>query len=92
MTEADIRRRIVIRGVVQGVFFRDCTRAEAERHGVAGWVRNCADGSVEAVFEGAPDGVRALVGFCRHGPPRAEVRETDVREEPPEGLRGFSVR
>src|ERR687893_82609 len=66
---ADVeRRRVVVHGEVQGVFFRDSTRDEAERRGVAGWVTNRSDGAVEAVFEGEPDAVEALVSFCRSGP------------------------
>ena len=86
------RRRVIVRGRVQGVFFRDSTRTEAQRAGVDGWVRNRSDGSVEAVFEGAPAGVDALVGFCRRGPEWARVDEVEVVEEPCEGLRGFRVR
>ena len=66
-----VRRRIKAHGRVQGVFFRDSTRREAQRHGVAGWVRNAGDGSVEAVFEGDPEAVQALVELCRGGPGHA---------------------
>jgi len=77
---------------VQGVFFRDSTRREADRRGVAGWVRNCGDGSVEAVFEGPPDAVASLVDFVRAGPGHASVNDVDVESEQPEGLSGFDVR
>ncbi len=87
-----IRRRVVVHGHVQGVFFRDSTRRLAEREGVAGWVRNRPDGAVEAVFEGEPDGVERLVAFVREGPRDAQVDRADVTEEEPESLRGFSVR
>jgi acylphosphatase len=87
-----VRRRVVVAGHVQGVFFRDTTRREAERRGVAGWVCNRADGAVEAVFEGPPSDVDALVDFARKGPRGAEVSDVDVSEEEPEGLEGFSVR
>ena len=87
-----VRRRMVASGRVQGVFFRDSTRREAQRRGVAGWVRNCADGSVEAVFEGTPDAVAALVDYTRAGPGHAEVSALDVEPEEPEGLRDFDVR
>ena len=63
-----IRRRVTAHGKVQGVFFRDSTREEAERLGVTGWARNSEDGTVEAVFEGDPDDVEALVWFVRSGP------------------------
>jgi acylphosphatase len=86
-----IRRRAVIRGEVQGVFFRDTTRRMAASRGVSGWVRNRADGAVEAVFEGEPDAVESMLRFVREGPDRAEVNEVDVAEEEPEGLEGFTV-
>ena len=86
------RRRVVVRGAVQGVFFRDSTREEAERRGVDGWVTNRSDGAVEAVFEGEPDAVEALVEFCRSGPSRADVESVEVIEEEPEGLDGFRVK
>jgi acylphosphatase len=76
---------------VQGVFFRDSVRREAARHGVAGWARNCSDGSVEAVFEGPPDAVAALVDFCRAGPGHSQVARLDEEREAPEGLSGFEV-
>jgi acylphosphatase len=86
------RRRVVVHGNVQGVFFRDSTRQRAESRGVAGWVRNRPDGTVEAVFEGDPDAVEALVEFARSGPSHADVDRVDVRDEQPEGLSGFDVR
>lgn len=92
MTEARVRRRVLVRGRVQGVFFRGSTQEEAQRADVGGWVRNLPDGSVEAVFEGAPDAVAALVAFVRRGPRFAEVHEVEVREEAPEGERDFRVR
>jgi acylphosphatase len=82
----------VIHGRVQGVWFRDSIREQAEAHGVAGWVRNRADGAVEAVFEGTPDAVDRLVGFSGLGPPRAEVDDVEVTDEEPEGLSGFATR
>jgi acylphosphatase len=87
-----IRRRVIVRGLVQGVFFRDSTRRLAQRHGVSGWVANRADGAVEAVFEGEADAVERLVAFSRKGPRGAEVKSVEVTEEEPEGLSGFSVR
>jgi acylphosphatase len=74
------------------VFFRDTTRRLALQHGVAGWVRNNWDGTVEAVFEGEPDAVERLVEFCRRGPRGAQVERVDVHDEAPEGLQGFAVR
>ena len=87
-----IRRRVLIHGQVQGVFFRDTARRQAESHGVAGWVNNRSDGSVEAVFEGDDDDVEAMIAFCRQGPRGAEVDGVEVSEEQPEGLTGFEVR
>ena len=87
-----IRRRVVVHGLVQGVFFRDSTRRLAQRHGVAGWVANRPDGAVEAVFEGEADAVERLVAFSRAGPRGARVESVEVVEEEPEGLRGFAVR
>jgi acylphosphatase len=92
MAESPVRRRVRASGRVQGVFFRDSTRQEAERHGVAGWVRNCGDGTVEAVFEGPEDAVEALVDFTRAGPGSSSVSHVDVESEEPEGLTGFDVR
>jgi acylphosphatase len=87
-----VRRRVVAHGRVQGVFFRDSARERANAHGVSGWVRNCADGTVEAVLEGARDAVDRVVRFIETGPPQARVERVEVHEERPEGLRGFSVR
>jgi acylphosphatase len=87
-----IRRRVVVRGEVQGVFFRDRCRTEAGRHGVTGWVRNCSDGTVEAAFEGPAEAVEAVVAWCRRGPSRATVERVEVCEEPVEELSGFEVR
>ena len=87
------RKRVVVTGDVQGVFFRDSCRREAARvGGVGGWIRNRNDGAVEAVFEGAPERVAAMVAWCRSGPPRARVDRADVIEEQPEGLTGFTIK
>ncbi|MBD0328988.1 MAG: acylphosphatase [Thermoleophilia bacterium] len=87
-----IRRRVVVHGRVQGVFFRDTTRRRALARGAAGWVRNNRDGTVEAVFEADAEAVEALVAFCMEGPRGAGVERVDVLEEEPEGLSGFDVR
>jgi len=87
-----IRRRAVVRGRVQGVWFRDSTRTAAQRARVDGWVRNLADGGVEAVFEGTPTAVAGVLEFCREGPPAAEVSDVAVFDEAPEYLRGFRIR
>jgi acylphosphatase len=86
-----MRRRVLVHGSVQGVFFRDSVRRLAQQRGVSGWVRNNRDGTVEAVFEGEPDAVDALVDFCRRGPRGAAVEHVDVHDEEPEGLTGFDV-
>jgi acylphosphatase len=86
-----IRRRVVVHGRVQGVFFRDSMRRLAQQHGVAGSVANRWDGAVEAVFEGEEEAVRRLVDFARKGPHGAQVESIDVTEEAPEGLTGFAV-
>ena len=83
---------MVVRGRVQGVFFRDSVRERAQSRGVSGWVRNRSDGAVEAVLEGAADDVDALVRFCREGPSSADVDDVEATAEPPEGLAGFEVR
>lgn len=87
-----IRRRVVAHGLVQGVFFRDTCRREAERRGVAGWVENAYDGTVVAEFEGPSDAVEALVDWCRRGPSRAHVERVDVTDREPDGRTGFHVR
>jgi acylphosphatase len=87
-----IRKRVVARGNVQGVFFRDATQREAKSAGVAGWVRNRSDGAVEAVFEGDEQAVERMVEFARRGPRRADVEDLEVVDEDPEGLSGFDVR
>ena len=86
-----IRRRVVIRGTVQGVFFRDSCRQLANRRRVAGWVSNRADGAVEAVFEGDQVDVDAMVDWARTGPSQAVVTSLEVIEEEPQGERGFGV-
>jgi acylphosphatase len=87
-----VRRRATVQGHVQGVFFRDSVREQAQAAGVAGWVANRSDGSVEAVLEGPRDAVERLEQFLRSGPSRAEVEDLEVTEEKPEGLSGFEVR
>lgn len=85
------RRRVVVHGRVQGVWFRGSTLEEARAAGVQGWVRNLADGHVEAVFEGRPEDVERLVEFCRRGPRFASVTRVEAFEEEPEGLREFLI-
>ena len=87
-----VRKRVLVSGRVQGVWFRESCRHEAEACGLVGWVRNHPDGKVEAAFEGEPDAVEALVGWCSIGPIRARVVRVEVIEELPVGETGFSVR
>ena len=87
-----IGRRVVVYGHVQGVFFRDTCRREAARRGVAGWVRNRDDGTVEALFEGPPEAVEAMVAWTRTGPTDAVVDRVETSDEGPTGQTGFSVR
>jgi acylphosphatase len=86
-----IRLRVIVRGRVQGVFFRDSVRRLAVQRGIAGSVRNRPDGTVEAVFEGEREAVQRLVEFVREGPRGARVDWVDVVSEEPEGLDGFAV-
>lgn len=87
-----VRKRVLVSGVVQGVFFRDTCRRVAGQQGVAGWVRNLPDGRVEAVFEGAPESVDRLVTWTRSGPSDAWVTGVAVADEPAEGLTRFEIR
>jgi acylphosphatase len=86
-----ICRRVVVHGLVQGVFFRDSCRREAQRAGVSGWVRNQSDGTVEALFEGPKDGVERMLEWVRRGPPYAQVERVDVIDEEPTGRTGFAI-
>jgi acylphosphatase len=89
--QSPARTRVVVHGAVQGVFFRDTCRRRATEAGVSGWVRNNPDGTVEAVFEGAPSAVERLVAWCRQGPEHAIVEHVDVEPETPTGEDGFRV-
>lgn len=86
-----VRRRVVVRGRVQGVWFRESARRRAEQLEVAGWVRNAPDGSVEAELEGTPADVEVLVSWFRHGPPDARVDTCEVEELVPTGEPGFAT-
>jgi acylphosphatase len=85
------RRRVLVGGRVQGVFFRDTCARMAYQTGVAGWVRNHPDGRVEACFEGEPDAVERMVAWCRKGPSRAYVETVEIVDEAPVGESGFRV-
>lgn len=82
----------MVRGRVQGVFFRDSTREQARAAGVGGWVTNRDDGSVEVVLEGPAEAVERVARFCERGPSSASVDAVESRREAPEGLEQFEVR
>jgi acylphosphatase len=92
VTDELSRARVVVSGRVQGVFFRAETRNRARLLGLAGWVRNNADGNVEAVFEGDPDKVESMIEWCRRGPAHAAVENVEVAWEEPQGDEEFAVR
>ncbi|WP_262176331.1 acylphosphatase [Haloarcula laminariae] len=85
------RAHVYVTGRVQGVFFRATTRDTAQERGVDGWVKNLDDGRVEAVFEGDPEAVDAMVDFCYEGSEMASVSTVEVSEEEPEGIDGFEI-
>jgi acylphosphatase len=92
MSTSDVSaREVVVRGIVQGVFFRAECQREARRAGVDGWARNQSDGTVRAYFEGPPASVESMVAWCRHGPRDAVVDDLDVVEREPSGVRGFDL-
>lgn len=86
-----VRRRLVVSGRVQGVFFRETLRRMAVEKGVTGWAKNTRDG-LEIALEGPPQDVDELVRWCRSGPPNAVVIHVQVSEEAPTGEQGFRVR
>jgi acylphosphatase len=86
------RATLRIHGKVQGVFFREGSRAEAVRLGLTGWVRNRGDGTVEAIVEGAPDALENFIRWCHRGPPSAHVSLVERAEGEPSGeFRTFTV-
>jgi acylphosphatase len=86
-----LRKRVIVNGRVQNVWYRDSCRSEALARGVAGWVRNRPDGSVEAAFEGSTQAVEQMISWCRVGPPRARVDSVEVIVEPVGDEVGFAV-
>lgn len=82
MSDSETTIRIEVTGRVQGVGYRYWIRRAARKLRVSGWIRNCADGSVEGVFQGPKSDIKALLDECRSGPPRASV--TEVKTEPGE--------
>jgi acylphosphatase len=81
-----------VTGLVQGVFFRAWARDEAQALGVSGWIRNCSDGSVEALVEGEAEAIEELIDLLREGPPGAQVEDVEIEEADREGLSSFEVR
>ena len=86
-----VRRRVVARGRVQGVWFRESARRRATELGVGGWVRNLPDGAVEAEVEGEAEAVDVLVAWFRHGPAGAQVESVHVEDQAPGGESDFRV-
>jgi acylphosphatase len=86
-----IRRRVVVHGRVQGVYFRADCAATARAHGVSGWVSNQPDGTVYAEFEGAADAVDAVIEWCHTGSGPAHVTQVDVTSLETTGESRFSV-
>lgn len=87
-----VRTRVIVEGLVQGVFFRESTRRAAREASVSGWVRNLPGHRVEAVFEGEPEAVESMVAWVSAGPEHASVESVERFPETPEGLVGFDVR
>jgi len=87
-----VRARVLVSGRVQGVFFREETRRRARSLGIAGWVANRPEGTVEAVFEGPREQVESMVGWCSRGPSGARVDDVQLAWEDPRGDEGFAVR
>ena len=87
-----IARHLTVTGLVQGVFYRAWTRQQAEELGVAGWVRNCPDGRVEAHVEGDDGAVEQMIERMRTGPPAAQVEDLRIWDVEPCDFDGFEVR
>ncbi|WP_156093148.1 acylphosphatase [Planktothrix serta] len=86
-----VRAHVFVSGQVQGVGYRYYTQKQATHRGIQGWVRNLADGRVEAVFEGNRNTVDGMIQWCYHGPKSAHPRDVIVHFEEPEGLQGFEI-
>jgi len=87
-----VRKRVLVSGRVQGVFYRDTCRRVASEAGVSGWATNLPDGRVEVVLEGDPASVDAVVTWCHEGTPYSRVDSVEVSDEAPEEASGFSIR
>jgi acylphosphatase len=87
------RVKLIIKGIVQGVNFRHCTKREAEKNNLQGWVRNLSDGSVGAIFEGEEEEVETMLQWCHHGPPSAHVTEVILQPEEYRGeFQSFAIK
>ena len=84
-----IRRRLLVSGQVQGVFYRDSCRREAEEKGITGSARNLPDGRVEVILEGTEDAVGRMIEWCRRGSDMARVDSVEVEDQEPQGESGF---
>lgn len=91
-TSQQVRVHVFVEGRVQGVWFRETTRRQAERLGVNGWVRNLPDGRVEAVYEGERQAVEELLAWTHRGPEYARVARVEIHDEDPRGEQGFRIR
>ena len=89
---SNVRKRVLVSGDVQGVFFRDTCRQVANDPRVSGWATNLPDGRVEVALEGDEEAVNKVIEWCQSGPRGATVDSVDVTDEDPEGISGFSIR
>lgn len=88
-----VRAHLLIEGRVQGVFYRASTCREARLLNINGWVKNCPDGRVEAIFEGKEKNVKKMIDWCYKGPPGAIVMDVKINwEKPEEKYEDFSIR
>ena len=86
-----VAKRIVVSGRVQGVFYRDTCRREANRLDIAGSAQNLPDGTVEVIAEGEPDAIDELIAWCKKGPAQADVDSVDVSDAAPTGAASFKI-
>lgn len=87
-----VQAHVYVSGTVQGVYYRASTKEQADQRSVNGWVKNLADGRVEAIFEGNEAAVNELVEWCHNGPKRASVTDVDVEYTTPEGFEDFQIK
>jgi acylphosphatase len=92
MTGSSVRKRVLVSGRVQGVWYRGAMQSEARSLGLVGWVKNLPDGRVEAVVQGTTESVSEILRWCETGPPAASVSSVDSRDEPVSELTDFDVR